>query len=230
MIAEARAKMAAQGAKAEAEPESELPARRPSPSRTATSTTARSRRTTARSSRCGPAGPPPRCPPCDPRRLPGESMSERDVIREVSGSRRAIVVAVVGVVVAAIVAAVLWMMRDRPSLPPAPAPTAHAVPAPPPPGGAPATACRDHGGKGRANPAHRTAAVREPGSRAKRRSVVGKRATAPTSARAAAAAPTAAAGVEPLRVSRGREASPGRRHLSSPRASSASASGTRSGW
>jgi hypothetical protein len=69
--------------------------------------------------------------------VPGEKMSEREVISEVSGTRKAVMLVLVGVVVAGIVAAVLYMMRDRPSLPPAPAPAAHAIPEPPPPGAPP---------------------------------------------------------------------------------------------
>ena len=140
MIAEARAKMASQGSKPpEGEPEPDLAAGeeiKPIEDRYIDdgSVTADDRKKF--SLRTG--GTAAALPTVRPAPLPGESMSEQDVIREVSGSRRVIILGVVGVLVAAIVAAVFYMMRDRPSLPPAPAPTAHAVPAPPPPGAPPA--------------------------------------------------------------------------------------------
>ena len=106
--------------------------------------------------------------------LPGESMTERDVIREVSGARRAIIVAVVGVVVVAIVGAVLWMMRDRPSLPPATAPAARAVPAPPPPGAPPVQPAGTTAGRAVTTKGRPTeAAVRD--ARPEGRSVAAKR-------------------------------------------------------
>jgi hypothetical protein len=171
MIAEARAKMAAQGAKAESDPETELTGEEAKPIEDRYvddgSVTADDRKKF--SLRTG--GTATALPTVRPAALPGESMSERDVIREVSGSRRAIVVAVVGVVVAAIVAAVLWMMRDRPSLPPAPAPTARAVPAPPPPG-APPPAAGITAGRTAAKPRPtETAAAREPRSESKPSSI-----------------------------------------------------------
>jgi eukaryotic-like serine/threonine-protein kinase len=162
MIAEARAKMAAQGAKAEGEPEVEIPAEEGQPIEDRYvddgSVTADDRKKF--SLRTG--GTATALPTVRPSALPGESMSERDVIREVSGSRRAIVVAVVGVVVVAIVAAVLWMMRERPSLPPTPAPTARAIPAPPPPGTPPPPPSGITAGRAVAKPRpSETAAVRE---------------------------------------------------------------------
>jgi eukaryotic-like serine/threonine-protein kinase len=73
-------------------------------------------------------------PAVKPSQVPGESMTEHDVIREVSGSRRAVVIAVAAIVVAAVVAVVLMMMRGKPvSGDPPKTPTAVAVPAPPPP-------------------------------------------------------------------------------------------------
>ena len=162
MIAEARAKMAAQGAKAEAEGEPEISNEdiRPIEDRYVDdgSVTVDDRKKF--SLRTG--GTAASLPTVRPSALPGESMSEKDVIREVSGTRRAIIVAVVGVVVTAIVAAVLWMMRDRPSLPPAPAPAAQAVPAPPPPGAPPAQPAGMTAGRTAAKPRPtETAAVRE---------------------------------------------------------------------
>ena len=69
-------------------------------------------------------------PTVKPGQVPGEAMSEHDVIREVSGSRRAVVIAVAAIVVVAIVAVVMMMMRGKPVPAPAKAPAASAVPAP----------------------------------------------------------------------------------------------------
>jgi hypothetical protein len=84
--------------------------------------------------------------------VPGESMSDREVIREVTGTRKAIILIAVGLVVAGIVAGVLYMMRDRPHLPPAPPPTAQAIPAPPPPGAPPAQPAGMAAGRALAKP------------------------------------------------------------------------------
>jgi hypothetical protein len=64
--------------------------------------------------------------------VPGESMSEQDVIREVSGSRKGIVVAVAAVVIIAVAAVAVMMMSGRQAPAPPPAAPAVAVPAPPP--------------------------------------------------------------------------------------------------
>jgi hypothetical protein len=75
--------------------------------------------------------------------VPGESMSERDVIREVSGSRRGVIIGVATVVVLAVVVVAFMMMRGKPeSAPPPPIPAAAAIPAPipAPPPPAPAAA------------------------------------------------------------------------------------------
>jgi hypothetical protein len=65
--------------------------------------------------------------------VPGDSMSERDVLREVSGSRKNVVLIVAAVIVLAAVAVVAVLMRSKPASPPPPsAPVAAPVPAPPP--------------------------------------------------------------------------------------------------
>ncbi|HEY0714376.1 MAG TPA: hypothetical protein VGF45_16960 [Polyangia bacterium] len=66
-------------------------------------------------------------------RVPGETMSEADVIREVSGSRKGVVLLVVAVVVLAVAAAIVTLMRSKPTQVPAMPPTAVVIPAPPPP-------------------------------------------------------------------------------------------------
>jgi len=132
MIAEARAKMANQGAKA-AEPEvSPLEDEvKPVEDRYVDDGSVTSEDRKKFSLRTG--GTATAMPTARPAQVPGESMTEHDVIREVSGSRRAIVIAVAAIVVVAVVAAVLMMMRGKPmSAAPAKAPAAVAVPAPPP--------------------------------------------------------------------------------------------------
>jgi eukaryotic-like serine/threonine-protein kinase len=132
MIAEARAKMANQGAKVEPEVAHIEEDVKPVEDRYVDdgSVTADDRKKF--SLRTG--GTATAVPTVRPSAVPGESMTEQDVIREVSGSRRAIVIAVAAIVVAAVVAVVLMMMRGRPvsSAPPKP-PAAAAVQAPPPP-------------------------------------------------------------------------------------------------
>jgi hypothetical protein len=67
-------------------------------------------------------------------KVPGESMSDADVIREVStGSRKVVVLLVVAVLVLAAVAAVVTPLRSKPTSPPALPPAASLVPAPPAP-------------------------------------------------------------------------------------------------
>ncbi len=71
-------------------------------------------------------------PTVKPGVVPGDAMTEQDVIREVSGSRRGLVLAVAAIVVLAVVAVVGMMIRGRPRSPaPPPAPAASAIPATP---------------------------------------------------------------------------------------------------
>jgi serine/threonine protein kinase len=66
-------------------------------------------------------------------RVPGESMSEAEVIREVSGSRKGVVLLVVAVVVLAVGAAIVTLMRSKPTPVPVMPPTAIVIPTPPAP-------------------------------------------------------------------------------------------------
>jgi eukaryotic-like serine/threonine-protein kinase len=138
MIAEARAKMASGNKEAavEAEPEVGLDESKPIEDRYVDDGSVTSDDRKKYSLRTG--GTATAIPVVRAGAVPGEAMSEREVIREVSGTRRAVILVAVGLVVAGIVGGVLWMMRDRPSLPPAPAPAARAIPEPPPPGAPPA--------------------------------------------------------------------------------------------
>ena len=71
-------------------------------------------------------------PTVKPGMVPGDAMTDQDVIREVSGSRRGLVLAVAAIVVIAVVAVVAMMIRGRPRAPaPPPTPAASAIPAPP---------------------------------------------------------------------------------------------------
>jgi hypothetical protein len=137
MIAEARAKMASQGKKepeGEVEPAPELTVEESKPIEDrylddGTLTTEDHKKFSLRSGGIATATPAARRAA-----VPGAGMTERDVIREVSGARRVILFGLVGLLVAGILAAVFWLMRDRPALPPGSAPAARAVPAPAPPG------------------------------------------------------------------------------------------------
>ena len=71
-------------------------------------------------------------------RVPGERMSDDEVIREVSGSRKIVVLLVLVVLVVAAGAAILTFLRSKPTEAPSLPPAAHLIPAPPaPPAAAP---------------------------------------------------------------------------------------------
>jgi serine/threonine-protein kinase len=133
MIAEARAKMSSQGAVRPGEPDVVAPGEdfKPVEDRYVDdgSLTPDDRKKFSLHT----GGTAASVPTVKPGQVPGEAMSEQDVIREVSGSRRAVVIAVAAIVVAAIVAVVMMMMQSKPMSPaPPPAPAAAAVPAPTP--------------------------------------------------------------------------------------------------
>jgi eukaryotic-like serine/threonine-protein kinase len=134
MIAEARAKMAAQGAKPGAVEGPEVPAVEsevvPVEDRYKDDGSVTTEDRKKFSLRTG--GTATALPTVKPGMVPGDAMTEQDVIREVSGSRRGLVLAVAAIVVLAVVAVVAMMIRGRPRSPaPAQAPAASAIPAPP---------------------------------------------------------------------------------------------------
>jgi eukaryotic-like serine/threonine-protein kinase len=132
MIAEARAKMAAQGAKPGAVEGVEVAAEDVKPIEDrykddGSLTTDDRKKFSLRT-----GGTATALPTVKPGMVPGDAMTEQDVIREVSGSRRGLVLAVAAIVVIAVVAVVAMMIKGRPrSSAPAPAPAASAIPAPP---------------------------------------------------------------------------------------------------
>jgi eukaryotic-like serine/threonine-protein kinase len=134
MIAEARAKMSSQGARPGAvEPEVVQPGEdiKPIEDRYVDDGSLTTDDRKKFSLRTG--GTAASIPTVKPGQVPGEAMTEHDVIREVSGSRRAVVIAVAAIVVAAIVAVVMMMMQSKPMSPAPPrAPAAAAVPGPNP--------------------------------------------------------------------------------------------------
>ena len=135
MIAEARAKMAAQGAKP-VEGELPLEEAKPIEDRYKDDGTVTSEDRKKFSLRTGGIATGSSLPAVKAQ-VPGEAMTEKDVIAEVSGSRRTTVLAVAAIVVLAVVAAVVMMMRGRPQAPPpASAPAASVIPAPPVPAAA----------------------------------------------------------------------------------------------
>jgi hypothetical protein len=132
MIAEARAKMAAQGARPGAVEGVEVATEEVKPIEDrykddGTLTTEDRKKFSLRT-----GGTATALPTVKPGMVPGDAMTEQDVIREVSGSRRGLVLAVAAIVVIAVVAVVAMMIKGRPRSPvPATAPAASSIPAPP---------------------------------------------------------------------------------------------------
>jgi hypothetical protein len=131
MIAEARAKMAAQGVRPVEGPEAVATEEvKPIEDRYKDDGTLTTEDRKKFSLRTG--GTATALPTVKPGMVPGDAMTDQDVIREVSGSRRGLVLAVAAIVVIAVVAVVAMMIRGRPRAPaPAPTPAASAIPAPP---------------------------------------------------------------------------------------------------
>jgi serine/threonine-protein kinase len=143
MVADAKAKLAAKGAEAEAAaPAEDI---RPIEDRyidDGTVTTEDRKKFSLRT------GGTATALPAVGRSVPGEGMSEKDVIDEIAGTRRTMILVLAGVVVAALVV-VLMLMMSRKTPKPAPAAAPHAAEVAPPAPGALAPAAAVAGGDSR---------------------------------------------------------------------------------